>query len=66
MKCKDCTHLRQDIKAFGGRAELPKEYGKFTNPCNRFPMNIMRSPEEPACGEFSGIYEETETEVTGE
>jgi len=52
MKCKDCKYIRLDIKAFGGRAVLPKKYGKFTRPCNRYPQNIMRSPEEPACGEY--------------
>jgi len=51
-RCENCRFLRQDIKCFGGTAELPKKYGKFTNPCNRFPQNIMRSPKEPACGEF--------------
>ncbi len=52
MKCENCEYLRQDIRIFGGEAELPKKYGKFTSPCNRFPQNIMRSPKEPACGEF--------------
>lgn len=52
MKCKDCKFLRTDVKNFGGNAELPAKYGKYTCPCNRYPMNIMRSPQEPACGEF--------------
>lgn len=52
MKCEDCRYLRQDVKIFGGIAELPAKYGKYTNPCNRFPMNTGRSPKEPACGEF--------------
>lgn len=51
-QCEDCNFLRQDIRIFGGNAELPKKFGKFTNPCNRYPANIMRSPKEPACGEF--------------
>ena len=50
-QCKNCEWLRHDIREFGG-TELPKKYGKYTNPCNRFPRNIMRSPEEPTCGEF--------------
>lgn len=49
-KCKDCEFLRTDIKCFNDK--LPPKYGKWTNPCNRYPQNIMRSPEEPACGEF--------------
>lgn len=52
MKCKDCKFLRDDAKMFGGNAELPKKYGEFTSPCNRYPQNIMRAPDEPACGEF--------------
>jgi hypothetical protein len=48
--CQDCRFLRQDIKILG--AEIPKKFGNFTNPCNRYPQNIMRSPKEPACGEF--------------
>ena len=51
-KCKDCKYMRIKIKDFGGNAELPKKFGNFTSPCNRYPQNIMRSPEEPACGEF--------------
>ncbi len=51
-KCIHCKWLRQNIKVFGGNAELPARYGKFTNPCNRFPQNTMRAPNEPACGEF--------------
>ena len=51
-QCKDCRYLRIDIKCFGGVAELPAKYGKYTNPCNRYPQNIMRAPKEPACGEF--------------
>lgn len=52
MKCKDCEYLRTDVKRFAGEAILPAKYGKYTNPCNRYPQNIMRSPKEPACGEF--------------
>lgn len=48
-KCKDCRYLRTNIKDF---VKLPTKYGKYTNPCNRYPENIWRSPEEPACGEF--------------
>lgn len=48
-KCKDCRYLRTDIRDF---VKLPTKYGKYTNPCNRYPENIWRSPEEPACGEF--------------
>jgi len=44
--------MRVDVKSFGGTAELAKKFGKYTSPCNRYPQNIMRSPEEPACGEF--------------
>ncbi len=50
-KCKDCGHLRTNIQMVAN-AEISKQYGKWTKPCNRFPQNIMRSPEEPACGEF--------------
>ena len=50
--CKECEYLRTDVKVFGGNAELPMKYGNYTNPCNRFPQNIMRAPKEPACGEF--------------
>jgi hypothetical protein len=49
-KCEDCKYLRRDIKDFDNH--LPEKYGEFTNPCNRYPQNIMRSPKEPACGEF--------------
>lgn len=52
MKCEDCNWLRSDIRIFGGEAALPAKYDKYTNPCNRFPANIMRAPGEPACGEF--------------
>lgn len=51
-KCKACKFLRRDVKHFGVNAELPAKYGKYTSPCNRYPQNIYRSPEEPACGEF--------------
>lgn len=52
MKCKNCEFMRLDVKCFGDEEELPKKYGNYTSPCNRYPQNIMRSPEEPACGEF--------------
>lgn len=51
-RCKDCKYLRHNVRQFDNNATLPKQYGNYTSPCNRFPQNIMRSPEEPACGEF--------------
>ena len=50
--CNDCHYLRLDIRIADGQAPIPKHYGNFTYPCNRYPMNILRSPLEPACGEF--------------
>lgn len=52
MKCKECEYLRSDITKYDGKPEQPTRYGKYSKPCNRYPQNIMRSPEEPACGEF--------------
>lgn len=49
-RCEDCEYLRTNIKNFD--IKIPGKYGDFTSPCNRYPRNIMRSPKEPACGEF--------------
>lgn len=62
MKCDDCKYLRRDVKVFGGGAELPTRYGKYTNPCDRYPQSIMRSPKEPACGEFKSEVIDAEYE----
>ena len=62
MKCKDCKYLRQDVKKFGENAELPSKFGNYTSPCNRYPMNIMRCPSEPACGEFKPKEREDKNE----
>ena len=51
-RCENCEFLRHDVKNFAGIALLPKKYGNYTSPCNRYPQNIFRSPKEPACGEF--------------
>lgn len=50
-QCKDCRYLRQDIKDFA-TSQVTRVYGGHTSPCNRYPRNILRSPKEPACGEF--------------
>jgi len=50
-KCKDCLYLRSDIE-IPSQAPVTKYYGELCRPCNRFPQNILRHPEEPACGEF--------------
>jgi hypothetical protein len=63
MKCDDCKYLRRDVKVFGG-AELPARYGKYTNPCDRYPQSIMRSPKEPACGEFKPKESEEQNDRT--
>lgn len=54
MECKDCMWLRMNVRMVT-EAELPKNYGKWVHPCNRFPQNIMRAPKEPACGEFKKL-----------
>ena len=48
--CTECKYLRKDIKI--PSVEMPSRFGKFACPCNRYPQNTMRSPKEPACGEF--------------
>ena len=50
-RCEDCKWLREDIK-IKGTAPIPRYYGEFTSPCNKFPQNILRHGREPACGEF--------------
>lgn len=51
-QCKDCKFLRTNVKVFSDAAVLPKKYGDFVSPCNRYPQNTGRGPLEPACGEF--------------
>ncbi len=53
MECKDCCYLRKDVKVFGNMPEKVKKlYGDVQQPCNRYPVNSMRAPGEPACGEL--------------
>lgn len=51
-RCKECGFLRSDIQVETATGMIPKIYGKITSPCNRYPRNIMRHPDEPVCGEF--------------
>ena len=53
--CQECSYLRKDIKH--PEPEMPPRFGNYTYPCNRFPQNTMRSPKEPACGEFKASKE---------
>ena len=52
LKCKDCFYLRSDVSLNSENQFLSKIYGKIVYPCNRYPMNILRAKNEPACGEF--------------
>lgn len=56
MKCKDCKFLRTDTASDIGPGSVARKYGMLGQPCNRFPMNIIRHPDEPACGEFRPIW----------
>lgn len=52
-KCEDCEYLRTDVRfVVDEESALSAKYGRYTNPCNRYPQNIMCAPKEPACGEF--------------
>ena len=50
-QCRDCKYFRADI-VIPSDAPVVKQYGKVTSPCNRYPQNILRHRNEPACGEF--------------
>jgi len=50
-KCKDCYWLRWAIRK-AAESPLAKTMGAYVHPCNRYPQNIYRAPNEPACGEF--------------
>lgn len=50
--CKNCVFLRTSIIVENTNPMLVTRYGNYVNPCNRYPMNIMRAPTEPGCGEF--------------
>jgi len=51
-KCKDCKFLRTEEKMKINPHSVARKFGIISNPCNRFPMNILKHKNEPACGEF--------------
>jgi len=55
MKCKDCIYLRHDVGPLNSKAPVPKMINELCWPCNRYPQNILRCEDEPACGEFEKL-----------
>ncbi len=49
--CKDCLYLRTNLPVVSEFA-IAVYHGKTVYPCNRYPQNILRHPDELACGEF--------------
>ncbi len=51
LTCRSCGWLRDEIAVATTTGKFPNIFGGKLHPCYRYPQSVIRSINEPACGE---------------